>query len=204
MRAPLNPGTVTWAGDHLLLALRPPQASEDTTFISLYRTLYSPVGVGYSLLVLSDVAADGWGADDVRAIYTDNPALTEWVRVYLTRRPNHPFRDPTLPVHAARFESDGAVGQTLQYRVHTPETDLEFTWADFETPFYLEAPQGVIGADYDIFSLICPARTGQVRIGGRAAAGVPYPNEVWRKSSGQPRSSALAALCEVLVDLTSR
>ena len=201
MRPPINPGKVTWAGDHLLLALRPAQASEDTTLISLYRTLYSPEGVGYSLLALADVGADGWGADDVRAIYTDNPALTEWVRIHLIRRPNHPFRDPTLPVREARFESGGAVGQTLQYVVHTPETILAFTWADFETPFYLEAPKGVIGADYDIFSLICAARTGQVRIGDRRAAGEPYPNEVWRKSTGQPRSSALVALCEVLVDL---
>ena len=37
MRPIVNPGQVTWAGDHLLLYLRPTDADEDTTIISYYR-----------------------------------------------------------------------------------------------------------------------------------------------------------------------
>jgi hypothetical protein len=200
MRPPLNPGIVTWAGDHLLLALRTPDALQDTTLISLYRTQYSPVGAGQTALVLSDLAGDGWGDDDLRAIYTDNLALAEWVRTNLTRRPAHPFRDPALPIIAAQFETSGAVGQTHVMTIHAPGHEIVVTWADFETPFYLEAPVGVIGTDYDIFSLICPARSGTVEIDGRRAVGAPYANDVWTRSTGQPRSSALVALCEVLVE----
>jgi hypothetical protein len=200
MRPPLNPGNVTWAGDHLLLALRTPGATEDTTLVSLYRTQYSPAGAGYTALILSDLAGDGCGDDDLRAIYTDNLALAGWVRDNLTRRPAHPFRDPTLSIVTARFETIGAVGQTHATTIHALGHKIVATWADFETPFYLEAPVGVIGTDYDIFSLICPARSGTVYIDGRRAAGAPYPNPVWTRSTGQPRSSALVALCEVLVE----
>jgi hypothetical protein len=192
MRPPVNPGRVTWGGDHLLLALRTPGATEDTAYASLYRTVYSPAGAGFSLLVL---------AGDVRAIYTDNAELTAWARVNLARRPGHPFRDMSLPVHPARFDTEGATGQTLRHVVHAGGQTIELTWADFETPFYLEAPQGVIGADYDIFSLICSARTGGIVIDGRPLDGDTYANPTWTKSTGRPRSSALVALCEVLVDL---
>ncbi len=82
----VNPGTVTWAGDHLLLYLKPPGTVEDTTLVSYYRTLYSPAGGGHTALVLSDIEADGWGDNDLRAVYTDNKGLTDWIRKNVVRR----------------------------------------------------------------------------------------------------------------------
>jgi hypothetical protein len=196
MRPPVNPGTVTWAGDHLLLSLRAEGTETETTYVSYYRTLYSAMGAGHTALVISDVG------EGVRAIYTDNPRLTEWVRENLARRPGHPFRDRSVPVHEARFEQSGGVGQELRDTIRVEGSDeIAMAWSDFEAPFYLEAPQGVIGGNYDIFSLICPARQGTLEVNGQAASGEPYLNETWTKSTGQPRSSVLVALCEVLVDL---
>ena len=231
MRPPVNPGRVTWAGDHLLLALRRPGATTDTTYVSYYRTTYSAVGSGYTALVITDPTGTGQGRRPIRAIFTDNLLLTDWVRQHLTRRPGHPFREPDLPIIEARFETSGAVGQVWRETIHVLGDDaqkyapaggpppaavgggpptgagvglprrIDLTWQGFETPLYLEAPRGVIGQDYDIFSLICPARSGTVVIDGVAEAGTPYLNEAWTRSTGQPRSSALVAVCEVLIEL---
>jgi hypothetical protein len=199
-RPVVNPGVVSWAGDHLLLSLRPTDAPEDTTLVSFYRTHYSPAGAGHVALVLSDVQADGWGPDDLRAIFTDNLALTEWVRPNLARTPNHPFRDVSLPIVRAHFETSGAVGQTRIETIHSEAHAIALTWTDFEAPLYFEGPRGTLGPSYDIFSLLFPAGTASVTIDGRPARGEPYPREIWRPSTGRALSSALIAIGEVLIE----
>ena len=196
----VNLGTVTWAGDHLLLYLRPPGVVEDTTLISYYRTLYSPAGGGHTALVLSDIEADGWGEDDLRVIYTDNECLTDWLRENVVRMPDHPFRDASLPVQPAQFESSGEVGKEYRAVIETQENEIVLHWTDFETPLYVEGPRGTFGDNYDIFSLLCPAQSGVVEIDGRRAAGSPYPREAWKRTTGRALSSALIAVCEVLID----
>jgi hypothetical protein len=199
-RPVVNLGVVSWAGDHLLLSLRPTAASEDTTLVSFYRTQYSPAGAGHVALVSSDVQADGWGSDDLRAIFTDNLALTDWVRHNLARAPNHPFRDLSLPILPARFEASGAVGQTRVETIRADQHIIALTWTDFEQPIYFEGPRGTLGASYDIFSLLFPAATASVTIDRRPVSGQPYPREIWRPSTGRDLSSALIAICEVLIE----
>jgi hypothetical protein len=198
-RPVVNPGVVSWAGEHLLLYLRPLGAAQNMTTVSFYRTQYSPVGAGHAALVRSDVRADG-----PRAIFTDNPPLADWCRQNLARgNPRSPFRDSSVPVVPARFESSGAVGWTRVETIHASEHEIVLTWTDFEPPLYFEGPRGTLGADYDVFSLLFPAATASVSVDGVAAQGRPYPNEIWRPSTGRDLSSALIAICEVLIDRAS-
>jgi hypothetical protein len=198
-RPVVNPGVVSWAGEHLLLYLRPPDAAQNTTTVSFYRTQYSPVGAGHAALVLSDVRDDG-----LRTIFTDNPPLADWCRQNLARgNPRSPFRDPSVPIVAARFESSGAVGLTRVETIHAAEHEIVLTWTDFEPPLYFEGPRGTLGADYDVFSLLFPAATASVSVDGIRARGHPFPNEIWRPSTGRDLSSALIAICEVLIDRAS-
>jgi hypothetical protein len=199
-RPVVNPGVVSWAGEHLLLSLRPPDSSEDTTLVSLYRTQYSPAGAGHVALVLSDCRAPGQGAADLRTIVTDNPEMAAWARRNLARRPGHPFRDPSLPVVPARFVSSGMVGQEHVETIRTEQHEIVLRWADFEPPLYFEGPRGTLGADYDVFSLLFPAATASVTVDGEQARGQTYPNEIWRPSTGRDLSSALIAICEVLIE----
>jgi hypothetical protein len=191
-RPVLNPNPPLWAGDHLLLALRRPDQTTDTTAVSYYRTQWSPAGAGQAALVISDAAGGH------RAIYTDNPTLTTWLQTELVR-PENPFRERSLPVRPARFETTGSIADTWRTVIRAEATAVVLTWTDFEPPLYLEAPDPAIRAGMDIFSLIAPARTGVVEIDGQRAAGSPYPNETWRAATGQARSSALIAICEVLL-----
>jgi len=208
----MNPGRVIWAGDHLLMSLRVPGASEEGTVISCFRALYSPAGSGHAALVLSDVAGG------LRAVYTDNEGMTAWVRERVTRRRNHALNDPGLPVRRAAFEASGEVGGEYRLVIRGEDHEVGVTWAGFEPPFHAEGPgahplaglraenlergvrTGRFGDGYDIFTLLCPARSGGVEVDGRRAAGDPYPREVWRPSMGRPLSSALIALCEVLIE----
>ena len=198
-RPVVNPGNVLWGGDHLLLYLRRPGSDEDVTLVSYYRTLFSPAGAGRTAMVLSDLNGDGWGPDDHRAIYTDNPAMTAWARQNLARAPGHPFRDPSLPVVTARFEDTGAVGSHFETHIVAPGAEIALTWQDFEAPIAYEGVQGTLAPDYDIFSVLGPAARASVTINGRAAPGQPYPREVWRKTTGRALSSALIAICEFMV-----
>ena len=191
-RPVLNPNSLVWAGDHLLLGLRRPDRTADTTVVSYYRTQWSPAGAGQAALVLSD-AAGGHGA-----IYTDSPALTTWLQTELVR-PENPFQDRSLPVRTARFETTGSIADTWQTVIRAEAATVLLTWTDFEPPLFLEAPDPAIRAGLDIFSLIAPAGTGLVEINGQRAAGAPYPNETWRAATGQARSSALVAVGEVLL-----
>ena len=219
MARPLaNPGRVIWAGDHLLMNLRTPGASEDGTVISCFRTVYSPAGSGHAALALCDVGGDGWGPEDVRAIYTDNEEMTAWVRERVVRRRDHPFNDAALPVRKAVFEAAGEVGGEYRLTLRSEGREVVVTWAGFEAPLHAEGPgahplvalreedvargaqTGRFGDGYDIFTVLCPAQSGWVAVDGRRAAGDPYPREVWRRSMGRPLSSALIAVCEVLVE----
>ena len=106
--------------------------NEETTLVSFYRTVYSPLGAGHTALVLSDRDADGWDEGDLRAIYTDNEALTGWARENVVRLPGHPLRDYSLPIRAARFEASGAVGLERREVIRAAEHEIALTWADFE------------------------------------------------------------------------
>jgi hypothetical protein len=135
----------------------------------------------------------------LRVIYTDNAPLTAWVRENVVRLPTHPLRDDWLPVRAALFEASGSVGHERREVIQAPEHEIVLTWADFEPPLYVEGPRGTFGDEFDIFSLLCPARTGVVEIDGRRVAGEPFPRELWRKSTGRALSSALIAVAEVMI-----
>ena len=77
---------------------------------------------------------------------------------------------------------------------------MVLSWTDFEEPLYVEGPMGTFGDSYDIFSLLCPAKTGVVDIDGKRAVGYPYPREAWQRTTGRAMSSALIAVCEALID----
>jgi hypothetical protein len=198
-RPVVNPGVVSWAGEHLLLSLRPPDSSEDAIVISFYRTQYSPAGAGHAALVLSDHRAPASGAVDLRVIATDNPEMAAWARQNLARRPGHPFRDAALPIVPARFDCSGMVGRERVETIRTDQHEIVLRWADFEPPLYFDGPRGTLGADYDVFSLLFPAASASVVIDGEPARGQPYPNKIWRPSTGRDLSSALIAICEVLI-----
>jgi hypothetical protein len=198
-RPVVNPGTVIWAGDHLLLYLKSPGVEGETTLVSFYRTVYSPLGAGHTALVLIDRDAGGWDEGDLRVIYTDNEALTAWVRENVVRLPGHPLRDYSLPIRAAQFEASGAVGQERREVIRAADHEIALTWADFEPPLYVEGPAGTFGDEFDIFSLLCPARTGIVEIDGQRAAGEPFPREIWRRATGRALSSVLIAMGEVMI-----
>ncbi|MBI2195101.1 MAG: hypothetical protein HYU36_24220 [Planctomycetes bacterium] len=196
----VNPGTVAWAGDHLLLYLKMPDVEQETTLISFYHTVYSPAGNGNTALVLCDRDGDGWSPDDLRAIYTDNEGLTAWVRETLVRKPDHPIRQTDLPVLSATFEAQGHIGRQWTEILRAAGMEIRMSWWNFETPIYVEGPRGSFGPDYDIFSLLCPSRAATVKINGRKAVGSPYPREIWRATTGRALSSTLIAVAEVLID----
>jgi hypothetical protein len=154
-----------------LLYLRPPGSAKDTTLVSFYRTQYSPAGPGHAALVLSDAGADGRGSAPLRVIVTDNPEMAAWARQNLARSSGHPFRDPSLPIVSGDFLGSGVVGRERVETIRTERHEIVLRWADFEPPLYFEGPQGTLGADYDVFSLLFPATTASVTLDGEAARG---------------------------------
>lgn len=176
-------GKVYVSGENPVLRLKLNEL--DKTFItsaSLWRIVYSPAGVGHICYITSDITGDGPSPDDVRAIFTDNERLLEYMnREIMTRY----LKDP-LPVHKATFT---ATGDSLKEWVEVIKSDLYtiiLVWRDFGEAFLVDSP---VGGDmkFGISSLGIPAKKAEVYINGAKAVGRPFPEMIGKMQNSTAR-----------------
>ncbi|OGC92937.1 MAG: hypothetical protein A2W25_11535 [candidate division Zixibacteria bacterium RBG_16_53_22] len=176
-------GKVYVSGENPVLRLR--LNEQDKTFVtnaSLWRIVYSPAGIGHICYITSDITGDGPSPDDVRAIFTDNESLLEYMnREIMTRY----LKDP-LPVHKATFT---ATGDSLKEWVEVVKSDaytIVLIWRDFGEAFLVDSP---IGGDmkFGISSLGIPAKKAEVYINGIKAVGRPFPEMIGKMQNSTAR-----------------
>ena len=111
--------------------------------------------------------------------------MARWLQATIETLLFPAFADTQAPVIDAGFERDGDPRSTATETVVAAEGQLTLTWYDFLEPFVLNAPPGFQGRPLGVFSTFFPARSAQVQLNGKSAAGKP-----WLEMRGDRQSSS--------------
>ncbi len=168
-------GKVYVSGENPVIRLLATDGGTPQTVASFWRIVYSLAGMGHVCFVTSDLTGDGKSTDDVRAAFTDNERLLD----YLTKDILGTFDksyidDPFPPVKATFARGTGDTRSEWRETVTSDKYKIELVWKDFAAPFQLDTPVGGARNPFGVTSLFIPAKAADVSINGRKAAGRPF------------------------------
>ena len=189
------PGRLALVADHLVLALRQPDADEPGFVLSWYGVCYSAAApAGNLAFVRSDALPGG------EAVLTDTPELDDALRGRL-RPASWPLREPDRPAERATFERTGVRSGALDGRITADGVVVTVSWRSLGDPV---VATGRVGSDppWDSSTVLVEAGDWHASVAGDVVDGAPFPNDVWRGWFGRPMSSALVALAEVFREVT--
>ncbi len=185
--SPVDAHEVIGTGENSFMRLSPDGGASVTTQLSHWRVLWCPAGAGHTLFIKSDLTED-----KVR-IFSDNAAVTRWlqetIQIYLFAE----FADKGTPITSAKFSRDGDPRGTVTETATSASETLIMTWYDCIQPFVVvDPPTPPPGWPVGAFTTMFPARSAQVELGSRFAAGNPWAET----RDGHQTSSACLAWSE--------
>jgi len=163
-------GKVYVSGENPVLRLGLKQGEPFLTSVSFWRIVYSPAGMGHVCYVTSDVTGNGKSSDDIRAVFTDNEKLLEFMNKEIMTS----AKDNAYPVRKAHFAKTGDSLKEWVEVVQSDDCTIVLIWKEFIEPFCVDTP---IGGErpFGISSLCIPAKKAEVYINGVKAMGQPIP-----------------------------
>ncbi|HPW17864.1 MAG TPA: hypothetical protein PLP83_05730 [Candidatus Aminicenantes bacterium] len=164
-------GAVAITGENPFISLALEEGGKTLTSVSFWRVVHSPAGVGHACYVLADLTGDGPSGDDIKAVFTDNPKLVEYLNKEIMSAFDRSYADDPYPVHAAVFTKAGDGLAEHRETVTAGGTKVELVWRDFLPAVLVEIPV----KPYVIFTTLVPARTAEVAVNGKKAAGRVFP-----------------------------
>jgi len=188
-------GRVAISGENPVINLSMTGGAPNSTSVSFWRVVYSPVGMGHVCYITADLTGNGSSKDDIRMAFTDNQDLFGYIDTAIMPMLDGAYRKD--PVHSwpATFERSGDTRTAWKETVRAEKFTIELVWKDFIQPFLLDKPMGGTANPYGITSMFLPARAADVIINGTRVAGQPYP----RMRGTTPNSSAFLAFSETWV-----
>lgn len=183
-------------GENPGLRLYAPNTEQLVAVASYWHCTYSPWGTGNALVLWLDAQVMS-GAERYRSggIFTDNVPLAHELVEALTQHFSE-FRGlavTELPYVEAACEH---VFAGTRYTAHcrTEAMQVEVVWEDLLDQKYLNWPQFPAGsAAYDLTTVICPCRTGYVKLNGVVVLGEVQQGQA---ADGHPSSTAFLAFAE--------
>jgi hypothetical protein len=169
MPAPVDPTDVLMTGENSFIRLSGDGGKTMTDRLSHWRVLWCPAGSGHALFVQSTLT------DGRVRVYADNAAVARWLQRTIETHLFPAFADPALPVLGAEFARSGGVHGAAVETITATADRVRMTWWDCIEPFVLTMPPGTNNRPIGVFSTFFPARSAQVEINGRVAAGQPWP-----------------------------
>jgi hypothetical protein len=185
-------GKVAVIGENPVIRLTTKDGAPPATSVSFWRVFQSPAGMGHVCFVTSDLTGDGPTPDDVRLAFADNERLANYVAAQLMTAFDKAYVESPYPVRAARFERRGDTATAWTETIKADGYAIDLVWRDFHEPFAIESRAGVPHNPYTILSTFVPARTAEVVVNGRRAAGLATP----RMRGTRESSSAFLAFAE--------
>lgn len=185
-------GKVAVIGENPGIRLVAKDGAPPSTSVSFWRVFQSPAGEGHVCFVTSDVAGDGPTPDDIRLAFTDNEKLAEYVAMQLMTAFDKAYGEKPFPIRRARFERKGDTTTAWTESLTADGYRIDLVWRDLLEPFTIESKAGVPHNPYTILSTFVPAKTAEVVINGRRAAGQATP----RMRGTRQSSSAFLAFAE--------
>ena len=190
----IKKGEVYVSGENPGIRLLMKEGADPSTEVSFWRVIYSPAGIGHVCYVTSDITGDGPSSDDVRVALTDNDALADYLSKDIMSVFNKVYVENPFPKSRATFQKSGDTRKEWKETIKSDKYTVELLWRDFYTPFLIDVPVGGQFL-YGITSMFIPARSADVVINGRKAAGTPFPEPMGAMQS----SSAFLAFSETWV-----
>ena len=183
MTPPVDPNDVVMTGENSFIRLSPDGGKTQADRLSHWRVLWCPAGAG-QVLFMQSTLTDG----QVR-LYGDNPAVARWLQRTIETFLYAAFADEKTPVIAAKFARAGAPRSAAVETVLSTTDQVRLPWYDCIDPFVLTLPPGFNNRPLGVFSTFFPARSAQVEMNGRFAAGQPWPET---RGDRQASSACLA------------
>jgi hypothetical protein len=180
---PVDPNEVLMTGENSFIRLSPDGGATQSDRVSHWRVLWCGGGAGHALFIQSTLT------NDAVRVYSDNIAVARWLQRTIEALLFPAFADTSLPVIGARFDRHGGPWSSATETVTSADARITLSWYDCIEPFVLNAPPGFNNRPLGVFSTFFPARSAQIEIDGRVAAG-----KVWSEMRGdrQASSSCLA------------
>lgn len=175
-------GKVYVSGENPILRLALKEGEPFSTSISFWRIVYSPAGMGHICYVMSDITGNGSSPDDIRAVFTDNEKLVEFMNKEIPTG----VPDNSYPVRKAHFAKAGDSLKEWVEVVQSDDCTIMLVWKDFIEPFCMDTTTGG-ERPFGISSLCIPARIAEVHINGVKAAGQPIPEMRGKMQSSSAR-----------------
>ena len=186
---PVDPNEVLMTGENSFVRLSSDGGKTLTDRTSHWRVLWCPAGAGHVLFIQSTLT------DGKIRVYGDNIAVARWLQKTIESVLFPAFADTSLPVIAATFERHGGPWSAATETIVAADARIVMSWYDCIEPFVLHAPPGFNNRPIGVFSTFFPARSAQLELNGRVAAG-----SVWLEMRGDRQgSSATLAWSETWV-----
>lgn len=187
MQRNIESTNVIWAGIHYLLYLRQNSLADDSVRFSLFETEYSAQGAGNAAFL--HIASGIESGNLSNGIYTDNPALAQWLFSYMYEGRDNSLAQTGDKIVAARFARSGDLRRNITVHVETSQASIEASWQNLDPPF-VHHGRGGINTVYT-HCLFVTAPAARIRVAGFEVPGEIYPREDWRPLLGRPLSSCL-------------
>jgi hypothetical protein len=185
-------GKVAVIGENPGIRLVVKDGAPPSTSVSFWRVIQSPAGAGHVCFVTSDLTGDGPTPDDIRLAFTDNDKLAAYVATELMTAFDKAYGEKPFPVRRARFEQKGDTATAWTESLTSDGYRIDLVWRDLLEPFAIESKAGVPHNPYTILSTFVPAKSADVIINGKRAAGQATP----RMRGTRQSSSAFLAFAE--------
>jgi len=169
MAAPVDPNDVLMTGENSFIRLSSDGGKTQSDRLSHWRVLWCPAGAGHALFIQSTLT------DGNARVYSDNAAVARWLQRTIEALLVPAFADANLPVLGADFGRGGDPRSTATETIVSTADRIRMTWWDCGEPFVLTMPPGFNNRPIGVFSTFFPARSAQVELNGRVAAGRPWP-----------------------------
>jgi hypothetical protein len=182
----VDPHDVVMTGENSFIRLSNDGGKTITDRVSHWRVLWSPAGQGHAMFIDSTLTGKG------PRLYADNAGVARFLQRAIESLLWKEFADESLPVIDAQFARSGDALSTVAERVSSRESEIVLSWWDLMKPFVLTMPPGAMNRPLGVYSTFLPARSAQLSVNERAAAGTVFPVDRF----GKPASSCCLAWSE--------
>ncbi|MCY4560016.1 MAG: hypothetical protein OXF79_27390 [Chloroflexi bacterium] len=185
---PIVPGKLILNGENPFIRLSHAPGEPFTTDASLWTITWSPRGAGHALFIRSELTDDRW------RIYSDNPALANWLQATVQGMLNPETAGNDIAVVEAGFSQRGDLQGSWTQSVRSGADEFVLAWSHLIEPLLMahDRPARLPERRYGVSVVMIPALEAGLSLNGRRASGRAWPC----KYDGQPFSTASLAFSE--------
>src|SRR5919204_2684962 len=117
----------------------------------------------------------GESPDDVHAVFTDSDKLLDYLASEIMVVFDKSYTDKPWPKQHATFQTSGDTVREWKETIKSDKMTIDLIWRDFYEPYLQDTPTGGPRIPFGIASLLLPAKSAEVIINGKKAAGSAFP-----------------------------